>query len=74
VDAQAQVQAEITVWPYAWLTNSDNPADTARGTVAAKFMISDVLKPGLTASTNTWIGVAQPDPGGNWQFESQRYQ
>ena len=73
-DAKAQVQAEISAWPYAWLTNSDYPADDARGAVAGKFIISDTLKPGLAAGTNTWIGVAQPDPGGNWQFESKRYQ
>lgn len=73
-DAKAQVQAEIAAWPYAWLTNSDYPADDARGAVAGKFIISDALKPALAAGTNTWIGVAQPDPGGNWQFESKRYQ
>jgi len=73
-DAQAQVQAEIGAWPYSWLTNSDYPADSARGTVTGKIILTDPLKPALVAGTNTWVGVAQPDPGGNWQFESKRYQ
>lgn len=73
-DAQAQVQAEIVAWPYAWLTNSDYPADNLRGTVTGKIILTDLLKPTLKAGTNTWVGVAQPDPGGNWQFESKRYQ
>lgn len=73
-DAQAQVQAEVGVWPYAWLTNSDYPADSARGTVNGEIILTDPLKPALAAGTNTWVGVAQPDPGGNWQFESKRYQ
>ena len=73
-DAQAQVQAEIAAWPYSWLTNSDYPADSARGTVTGKIILTDRLKPSLATSTNTWVGVSQPDPGGNWQFESKRYQ
>jgi rhamnogalacturonan endolyase len=73
-DAQAQVQAEIAAWPYAWLTNSDYPADNLRGVVTGKIILTDPLKPALAAGTNTWVGVSQPDPGGNWQFESKRYQ
>jgi rhamnogalacturonan endolyase len=73
-DAQAQVQAEVGAWPYSWLTNSDYPADSARGTVTGKIILTDPLKPALAAGTNTWVGVAQPDPGGNWQFESKHYQ
>ena len=73
-DAQAQAQAEIAAWPYSWLTNSDYPADSLRGTVTGKIILTDPLKPSLTVGTNTWVGVSQPDPGGNWQFESKRYQ
>jgi rhamnogalacturonan endolyase len=73
-DAQAQMQAEIGAWPYAWLTNADYPADSARGTVTGTIIITDPLKPALAAGTSTWVGVSQPDPGGNWQFESKRYQ
>ena len=73
-DAKAQVQAEVAAWPYSWLTNSDYPADSARGTVAGKIILTDPLKPSLAAGTNTWLGVAQPDPGGNWQFDSKHYQ
>ena len=73
-DARAQVAAETGAWPYVWLTNSDYPADPARGTVTGKMILTDALKPMLAAGTNTWVGVSQPDPGGNWQFESKRYQ
>ena len=74
-DAKAQVAAEISAWPYTWLTNATYyPADNARGTVTGKFIVSDPLKPALAAGTNSWIGLAQPDVGGNWQFESKRYQ
>ena len=73
-DAQAQVQAEVGAWPYSWLTNSDYPADNLRGVVSGKIILTDPLKPALVAGTNTWVGVAQPDPGGNWQFDSKHYQ
>ena len=73
-EAQAQAQAEIAAWPYSWLTNSDYPADNLRGTVTGKIILSDPLKPTLAAGTNTWVGVSQPGPGGNWQFESKHYQ
>ena len=73
-DAKAQVQAEISAWPYSWLTNSDYPAANQRGSVSGKLIITDALKPALAAGTNTWIGLSQPDAGGNWQFESKRYQ
>ena len=73
-DAKAQVAAEISAWPYSWLTNSDYPAANQRGAVSGKLIITDALKPTLAAGTNTWIGLAQPDTGGNWQFESKRYQ
>lgn len=73
-DARAQVQAEIGAWPYSWLTNADYPADTGRGVVSGQIILTDTLKPMLAAGTNTWVGISQPDPGGNWQFESKRYQ
>jgi rhamnogalacturonan endolyase len=73
-DDKAQVEAEKAAWPYAWLTdNPDYPPAAARGTVSGHFILKDPLKPGLKL-TNAWIGVAQPPPGGNWQFESNHYQ
>jgi rhamnogalacturonan endolyase len=36
-------------------------------------VVHDALKPDLGAA-NAWIGVAQPEPDGNWQFESKHYQ
>lgn len=73
-DARAQVQAETTAWPYSWLTNSDYPADNLRGTVTGKITLTDLLKPALATGTNTWVGVSQFDPGGNWQFDSKHYE
>lgn len=73
-DARAQVHAEIAAWPYSWPTNSDYPPDAARGTVTGKIILKDPLKPSLVAGANMWVGLSQPDPGGNWQFESKRYQ
>lgn len=73
-DAQARAQAEKAAWPYAWLTgNSEYPPANGRGTVTGRFMVNDALKPKLSGA-GAWVGVAQPDAGGNWQFESKRYQ
>lgn len=74
-DAKAKVQTEMAAWPYSWLTGFSNyPAASARGAVSGRFFVNDALKPALAAGTNTWIGLAQPNAGGNWQFESKRYQ
>lgn len=73
-DAKKQVESEKAAWPYTWLT--DNPAYPSakdRGTLSGRLVIKDALKPGLNAA-NAWVGLAQPPPGGNWQFESNRYQ
>ena len=73
-DAQAQARAEQAAWPYAWLTgNPLYPQAEGRGRVTGHFIVQDALKPNVSAA-NAWIGVAQPDAGGNWQFESKRYQ
>ncbi len=74
-DAKAKVQTEKAAWPYSWLTGMTNyPLANARGAVSGRFIVSDALKPALAAGTNTWIGLAQIDAGGSWQFESKRYQ
>jgi rhamnogalacturonan endolyase len=49
------------------------PLKSERGTVAGKLTFNDPLKPNLTAA-KAWVGLAQPEPDGNWQFESKRYQ
>jgi rhamnogalacturonan endolyase len=73
-DAKARVEKEKAAWPYAWLTGNDAyPPANARGTVAGKFSVKDALKPALTGA-NAWIGLAQPEAGGNWQFETMHYQ
>jgi rhamnogalacturonan endolyase len=36
-------------------------------------ILRDAQKPQLNAA-NAWVGLAQPDAGGNWQYESKRYQ
>jgi rhamnogalacturonan endolyase len=74
-DAKAQAAAEKAAWPYTWLiANTNYPQSTGRGAVSGQFVVNDPFKPALTVSTNAWIGLAQPDAGGNWQFESKRYQ
>jgi len=73
-DAQAQAKAEQTAWPYAWLkSNPLYPQADERGTLAGRLIVVDALKTNLSAA-NAWIGVAQPESGGNWQFESKHYQ
>src|SRR6266852_3574855 len=73
-DTQAQVTAETGAWPYSWLTDNPlYPLADRRGAVSGRLVLSDPLKPDLTGA-GAWIGLAQPDPGGNWQFETKRYQ
>lgn len=71
-DAKAQVKTEKFVWPYHWLT--DTPAyPTDRLGMTGHLVVHDALKPALNAA-NAWVGLAQPPPGGNWQFDSASYQ
>ena len=73
-DAQAQVSAEAGAWPYSWLTDNElYPLQADRGTISGRFVVSDPLKPDVTGA-GAWVGVAQPDPGGSWQFEAKHYQ
>lgn len=73
-DARAKAAAERRAWPYDWVDDeSTYPKRDVRGTVVGKLSIRDALKPGLNAS-GAWIGLSQPGPGGNWQYESNGYQ
>ncbi len=73
-DAQAQAAAEQAAWPYAWLTATPAyPLADGRGSVSGRFNVHDPLKPDLTGA-NAWVGLAQPPPDGNWQFESTHYE
>ncbi len=73
-DAKARAKTEEQAWPYAWLTGNDAyPQEAQRGKISGAFAVKDPLKPQLTGA-NAWIGVAQPPPEGNWQFESMNYQ
>src|SRR5258708_1637051 len=73
-DAQARAQADQASWPFSWLRgNAEYPQDPDRGTVTGSFLVQDPLKPDLTGA-GAWVGLAQPDTEGNWQFESKRYQ
>jgi rhamnogalacturonan endolyase len=72
-DAQRRVQVEQAAWPYAWLTNSLYPLKAERGAVAGRLAVADALKP-ATGRAGAWVGLAQLPPGGNWQFDSHRYQ
>jgi rhamnogalacturonan endolyase len=73
-DAKARGLREKAEWPYVWVT--DNPAyplANDRGWITGRFIVRDPLKPKITGG-NAWVGVAQPPPGGNWQFDSMHYQ
>jgi len=73
-DAQAQARAEQAAWPYAWLTGIPAyPLANERGNINGHLIVRDALKPNLNAA-NAWVGVAQPGPNGNWQFECKHYQ
>jgi rhamnogalacturonan endolyase len=73
-DAQAQANAEQAAWPYAWLTDTPAyPLANVRSTVSGRLLVQDALKPNLR-SANAWVGLAQPETNGNWQFESMHYQ
>jgi rhamnogalacturonan endolyase len=73
-DANRKTREETAAWPYAWMPPStDYPPAAARGQATGNFQIKDPAKPGLT-SNHAWIGLSQPAPGGNWQFESKNYQ
>ncbi len=73
-DAKARARKEQAAWPYAWLAaNPAYPLANQRGAVAGKFIVKDSLKPEIVGK-NAWIGLAQPAPDGNWQFESMHYQ
>jgi rhamnogalacturonan endolyase len=73
-DAKEQAAAEQAAWPYSWLTgNPDYPLAAGRATVSGTLDLNDPLKP-LLDGEDAWVGLAAPDAGGNWQFESKRYQ
>lgn len=73
-DAKARAQTEQAAWPYDWLSsNPEYPPASGRGTVTGVFQVADSLVPNLSG-VGAWVGLSQPDPGGNWQFESKRYQ
>ncbi|MBB5352131.1 rhamnogalacturonan endolyase [Haloferula luteola] len=73
-DARNKAAAERAKWPYAWVKDAElyPPAD-ARGSVSGRLVLRDALHPNLTAA-GAWVGLAQPEPGGNWQNESNHYQ
>jgi rhamnogalacturonan endolyase len=72
-DAKARVVREHAEWPYAWVESPDYPKADGRGEVRGKIAFTDALRPGVS-SAGAWVGLAAPDAGGNWQFESERYQ
>ena len=72
-DAQAQVDAEKSAWPYAWLTGETNyPVANQRGAVSGTLVFTDALKPAVNAA-GAWVGLADPSVA-DWQFESKFYQ
>lgn len=73
-DAKERAARDREKWPHEWLTKQPAyPLAEVRGRVNGRFILHDRLKPELKAS-GAWIGLAQADAGGNWQFESKHYQ
>ena len=73
-DARRKAGIERKKWPYTWVEYKTlYPPAAQRGSVSGKLVLRDPLKPKLAAG-GAWVGVSQPDPGGNWQNESNRYQ
>ena len=73
-DARRKAGTERKKWPYAWVEDKTlYPSAAQRGSVSGKLVLRDPIKPKLTAG-GAWVGVSQPDPDGNWQNESNRYQ
>jgi rhamnogalacturonan endolyase len=73
-DARARVVVEKAAWPYAWMTGVPSyPPESRRGAVTGTFSVQDPLKHGFRAA-DTWIGLASPPAGGNWQSDSLGYQ
>ncbi len=74
LDAKRRAEVEHSAWPYAWLTGqAAYPPASGRGSVSGRLLVHDAAKPAL-AGGGAWVGVAQPEAGGNWQFESKHYQ
>jgi autotransporter-associated beta strand protein len=58
-DALAQADAEVSAWPYSWLTSVPDYAQApSRGTVSGQMVINDSYNPNASAS-NLWVGVVQ---------------
>lgn len=73
-DARRKAAEERGKWPYEWVKEPGlYPRAAERGSVGGRLVVRDPLKPGVSAA-GAWVGLAQPEPGGNWQFESNRYQ
>lgn len=73
-DARKKAATERAKWPYPWVDDKTlYPPASERGTVTGRIVIKDPLKSDVSAA-GAWVGLAQPEPGGNWQFESNGYQ
>jgi len=57
-DAQAQLAAEQTAWPYSWYPNTNYAQAANRGKVAGTMVINDIYNPNASAA-GLWVGVVQ---------------
>jgi rhamnogalacturonan endolyase len=73
-DARARSMRERSAWPYDWVKRDDlYPSRAARAVVTGSLQVTDALKP-AQSSAGCWVGLAQPEEGGNFQAESNGYQ
>jgi hypothetical protein len=76
-DAQAQVAAEQSAWPYSWFQNPAYVQQSGRGTVTGKIAINDSGNPNASAA-GLWVGLAQTPSSttnnADFQFFAKGYQ
>jgi hypothetical protein len=76
-DAQAQVAAEQSAWPYSWFQNPAYVQQSGRGTVTGQIVINDNGNPNASAA-GLWVGLAQTPSSttnnADFQFFAKGYQ
>jgi rhamnogalacturonan endolyase len=71
-DAQAQLAAEETAWPYSWYSNTNYAQAANRGTVAGQMVINDVDNPNASAA-GLWVGVVQQPVTDDGMYDFQEW-
>ncbi|KAI4383465.1 hypothetical protein MLD38_009299 [Melastoma candidum] len=74
-DAKAQMTKEVANWPYNFISSSDFPPSSGRGTVSGQLMIHDrYINTEDFGANFAYVGLALPGNAGSWQTETKGYQ